>query len=96
LKIAVFVDGCFWHSCPIHGSQPKANAGWWMGKLADNRRRDADTNQRLRRAGWLVTRVWEHESPADAADHVASIVAGRRSQLTKGRGPEHPTPAPPP
>lgn len=85
LKIAVFIDGCFWHSCPLHRSQPKVNGAWWTEKLAANRQRDADTNRRLRRKGWLVTRVWEHESPNDAAAHIASIVAERRSSAQPDR-----------
>jgi DNA mismatch endonuclease (patch repair protein) len=85
LRIAVFVDGCFWHSCPRHRSQPKANGEWWIQKLAANRRRDADTNRRLRRAGWLVIRIWEHEPPSRAADVIASVVMERRSHLQDAR-----------
>ncbi len=77
-KVAVFVDGCFWHSCPRHGTQSKANAQWWRDKLDANRRRDLDTNRRLRSAGWRVVRVWEHSDPREAAARVASIVSGRR------------------
>jgi DNA mismatch endonuclease, patch repair protein len=85
LRIAVFVDGCFWHSCPRHSSQPKSNCEWWTKKLAANRRRDADTNRRLRRAGWLVIRIWEHEPPSRAADLIASVVMERRSHLQAAR-----------
>jgi DNA mismatch endonuclease (patch repair protein) len=74
-KVAVFVDGCFWHCCPVHRTFPKANAAWWANKLKANRRRDADTNRLLRKAGWHVERVWEHESPSVAA---ARIVAALR------------------
>lgn len=77
-KVAVFVDGCFWHSCPRHRTRPKANATWWAAKLTENRRRDARTNRRLRNAGWQVIRVWEHEVPAEAAARIAGIVRGRR------------------
>lgn len=66
-RVAVFVDGCFWHSCPIHGTQPKANELWWAEKLAANRSRDADTDARLVAAGWISIRVWEHDDPAEAA-----------------------------
>ena len=76
-RVAVFVDGCFWHSCPAHGTLPNANAGWWAAKLATNRRRDADTDVRLRGAGWAVVRVWEHESPAQAAKRIAEVVRRR-------------------
>lgn len=76
-RVAVFVDGCFWHSCPTHGSSAKANAKFWRNKLKTNRERDADTDARLRAAGWLPLRVWEHESPATAADRIAKIVRNR-------------------
>lgn len=65
-RIAVFIDGCFWHSCPRHATQPKSNRAWWKRKLADNVRRDRATDRALRRQGWVVVRVWEHES-GDAA-----------------------------
>jgi len=76
-KVAVFVDGCFWHSCPIHGSLPKTNVRWWARKLADNRARDADTSANLRAAGWHVVRIWAHESMRAAATRVARIVRRR-------------------
>lgn len=74
-KIAVFVDGCFWHGCPEHATWPKQNAEFWRQKIEANRRRDADTNERLRRLGWTVLRFWSHESPAEAAQTVAHVVA---------------------
>ena len=76
-RVAVFVDGCFWHSCPIHRTSPRANREWWAEKLERNRRRDEDTNRRLRAAGWLVVRIWEHETPAAAAARIARAVRGR-------------------
>jgi DNA mismatch endonuclease (patch repair protein) len=76
-RLAVFVDGCFWHACPIHGTMPKANRLWWEDKLAGNRRRDLSATRRLRRAGWSVIRVWEHEDPAHAADRVVRALARR-------------------
>jgi DNA mismatch endonuclease (patch repair protein) len=76
-RVAVFVDGCFWHSCPRHRTRPKANARWWALKLEENRRRDLQTNRRLRKAGWHVERVWEHEAPAVAAARIAKIVRAR-------------------
>ena len=60
-RVAVFVDGCYWHSCPIHATQPKTRAEWWAAKLARNRERDIQVNSLLARAGWRVIRVWAHE-----------------------------------
>jgi DNA mismatch endonuclease (patch repair protein) len=72
-RIAVYVDGCFWHGCPVHGTLPTTNAAWWQEKLEANRARDRDTNQRLLAAGWTPVRVWEHEA-ATAADRICSVV----------------------
>ncbi|MDO9410088.1 very short patch repair endonuclease [Patulibacter sp.] len=72
-KVAVYVDGCFWHGCPIHGTWPKNNAEWWRAKIEGNQARDRDTDKRLVDAGWTVIRVWEHEGLI-AADRVASAV----------------------
>jgi DNA mismatch endonuclease (patch repair protein) len=69
-RVAVFVDGCFWHGCPRHGTVPVANRNWWVEKLARNVERDCDTGERLRQAGWHVVRVWEHEATPAAADRV--------------------------
>jgi DNA mismatch endonuclease (patch repair protein) len=60
-KLAVFVDGCFWHRCPKHGTQPAGNRSFWKKKFARNQSRDRLVNQTLRRAGWRVLRIWEHE-----------------------------------
>lgn len=67
-RIAVFVDGCFWHGCPEHAVAPRANADWWRAKLDANFTRDRRTEDRLRRTGWVVIRAWEHENPADVAN----------------------------
>ena len=69
-RVAVYVDGCFWHSCPIHATQPKHNAAWWPAKLATNVDRDRDTDAHLAAAGWVIVRVWEHQRSAAAADLV--------------------------
>ena len=61
LKLAVFVDGCFWHGCPLHATQPKQNAAFWRKKISANRTRDRLVTRTLRRLGWRVLRVWEHE-----------------------------------
>jgi len=76
-KVAVFVDGCFWHVCPQHGTRPKANAEFWSAKLAANQERDRDTNRRLAAAGWKVIRVWEHEDPSTAAADIEQVVRRR-------------------
>jgi len=60
-KVAVFVDGCFWHGCPRHATYPKSNLAYWLPKLAENRERDKRQSAKLRRAGWRVIRVWEHD-----------------------------------
>jgi DNA mismatch endonuclease, patch repair protein len=70
VRVAVFVDGCFWHGCPEHGTWPKANAAWWREKIEANQDRDEDTNRRLRELGWEVIRVWEHEDPAAATRRI--------------------------
>ncbi|WP_086843765.1 very short patch repair endonuclease [Amycolatopsis kentuckyensis] len=77
-KVAVFVDGCFWHGCPDHATWPKTNPQFWRDKIEGNRRRDTDTDIRLAEAGWLAVRVWEHEAPHEAADRVREAVDGRR------------------
>jgi DNA mismatch endonuclease (patch repair protein) len=76
-QIAVFVDGCFWHGCPDHGTWPKNNAAWWRSKIEANRVRDADTDARLMEAGWLPVRVWEHEPVTEAADRVEEALRRR-------------------
>jgi DNA mismatch endonuclease, patch repair protein len=78
-RVAVESMGCFWHSCPSHGTAPKANRAWWADKLAQNRRRDADTATALAEAGWLLIVVWEHESVVEAADKIERAVRTRPS-----------------
>jgi DNA mismatch endonuclease (patch repair protein) len=73
-KIAVFVDGCFWHGCPIHGTQAKANAEFWADKIKRNKERDADTNRRLEADGWTVIRIWEHDDYIEAAKKIAQMI----------------------
>lgn len=76
-RLAVFVDGCWWHGCPAHCRGSRANAAWWRAKAARNRARDADTDARLRAAGWAVVRLWEHDDPRLAAALVAETLARR-------------------
>jgi DNA mismatch endonuclease (patch repair protein) len=84
-KVAVFIDGCYWHGCPEHYVPPKTNPGYWSDKVARNMARDRDTDQRLEEAGWTVLRFWEHE-PADAcAAQIAAEVEKRRNAARKGK-----------
>jgi DNA mismatch endonuclease (patch repair protein) len=78
--VAVFVDGCFWHSCPDHSSVPKTNTDYWAPKLLRNVERDRETDALLTAAGWLSIRVWEHADPVEAAHEVAGAVELRRPQ----------------
>lgn len=76
-RVAVFVDGCFWHACPEHAVMPKANREWWKEKLDANRARDARKDRALVDAGWLPVHVWEHEDPDLIADRLVALVASR-------------------
>ncbi|MCX4719635.1 very short patch repair endonuclease [Streptomyces virginiae] len=78
-KVAVFLDGCFWHGCPEHATQPKANAQWWREKLDKNMARDRETSELLAAAGWTVLRFWEHEAPEAVA---ARVIDARRGAKT--------------
>lgn len=75
-RVAVFVDGCFWHCCPEHGTRPVNNAAWWAAKLDANVARDADTDLRLAEAGWTVVRVWEHAEIVESAQRIRRVVSG--------------------
>jgi DNA mismatch endonuclease (patch repair protein) len=79
-KLAVFVDGCFWHCCPLHGVMPKTNREFWARKLSLNATRDADAIVLLTSAGWRVLRFWEHEIEESSA-----ICAKRIEKLVKGK-----------
>ncbi|WP_302621172.1 very short patch repair endonuclease [Tsukamurella pulmonis] len=85
LKVAVYLDGCFWHGCPEHHSVSKTNAEFWATKVAKNRARDEDTNRRLEEAGWTVIRVWEHEDPAVAAEEIKAVVEKAKRDRPKNR-----------
>jgi DNA mismatch endonuclease (patch repair protein) len=75
--VVVNVDGCFWHACPVHGTVPKTNSAWWADKLSRTRERDKDTDRTLRKAGWKVVRVWEHENPKTAALRIDKAIQRR-------------------
>jgi DNA mismatch endonuclease, patch repair protein len=75
-RVAVFVDGCFWHGCPDHGTWPAAHASWWRTKILRNRERDLHSTQVLVDAGWQVMRFWEHDSAEEVAGMIAKAVRG--------------------
>jgi DNA mismatch endonuclease, patch repair protein len=83
-RVAVFIDGCFWHCCPVHGNRPQSNSRYWEAKLARNRARDAAVNAALEAEGWVVLRVWEHERPDEAADVISAVVSGGGPALGSG------------
>ena len=74
-KVAVFVDGCFWHCCPDHGTIPKSNQTYWIPKLSENVERDKSVTEGLLSKGWQVIRIWEHVHPVDAAKQIADRLA---------------------
>jgi len=74
VKVAVFLDGCFWHGCPRHHTVAKTNADYWAAKVIQNRARDAETDRLLQEAGWKVLRFWEHEDPEVAAGVVVEVL----------------------
>jgi DNA mismatch endonuclease (patch repair protein) len=82
-KVVVYVDGCFWHSCPDHATIPKANREWWIAKLAANEQRDRDTDKRLEEAGWVVVRVWEHDPPRASAGRVINAIDAGEARRSK-------------
>jgi DNA mismatch endonuclease (patch repair protein) len=84
-KIAIFLDGCFWHGCPQHATHPKSNAEWWRTKLDKNMARDVETTEHLAAEGWTVLRFWEHEAPSEVAAHVGEVVVKRRLEQTRER-----------
>ncbi|MGU3292516.1 very short patch repair endonuclease [Williamsia sp. M5A3_1d] len=79
LRLIVFIDGCFWHGCPLHATRPAANKEWWAKKLDGNIARDRRTDAALTERGWLVLRFWEHVDATDVADDIESVLARRRA-----------------
>ncbi|MFK4064885.1 very short patch repair endonuclease [Streptomyces sp. NPDC029674] len=88
-KIAVFMDGCFWHGCPEHATSPKANAEWWRAKLDKNMTRDRETSRHLETAGWTVLRFWEHERPEAVAEAITRARKAARSAKTESCADSH-------
>jgi DNA mismatch endonuclease (patch repair protein) len=84
VRVAVFVDGCFWHGCPDHCRWPATNEDFWRNKIEGNRTRDAETNRVLEESGWLPVRVWEHEDPSVAAEKIIALVRARRRAVAPG------------
>ena len=78
VRLAVLVDGCFWHGCPMHGSSPKTNSTYWRAKVLRNQTRDAETDMALHEAGWTVLRIWEHASIEEAVALVENQLDGSR------------------
>lgn len=76
-RVAVFIDGCFWHGCPEHGRSPRANGAYWRAKLRRNKQRDDADNEALERGGWTVVRVWEHEATDEAVAMVTAGMSGK-------------------
>ena len=89
VKVAVFLDGCFWHGCPEHGTRPRANKGWWVDKLDANCGRDADTTAHLEAIGWRVLRIWEHVPLEEAVLMVLGVLGESRRESE----PVRPTPS---
>jgi DNA mismatch endonuclease (patch repair protein) len=93
-RVAVFIDGCFWHGCPDHGHSPRRNVDYWTPKLARNMARDAETDEVLRTAGWLPMRFWEHDDPEDVSRAIAVEVRGRRIATQHASRPGQPRSSP--
>lgn len=72
-KVAVFLDGCFWHGCPLHGTWPKSNAEWWKAKIGRNLELDARVREQLEEDEWLVLRYWAHDDVDDICDEVEDV-----------------------
>lgn len=76
-KLAVYIDGCFWHGCPIHATWPKKNARFWKEKIEANRERDHRATTQLEESGWTVMRIWEHEEPESTVDRIVAVLDTR-------------------
>ncbi|GAA2672879.1 very short patch repair endonuclease [Streptomyces violaceolatus] len=81
-RVAVFMDGCYWHGCPSHGSMPSSNRDFWVAKIEGNKRRDAETDRLLVEQGWFVVRVWEHTAVEDAVTLVRLALEESKSHFS--------------
>jgi DNA mismatch endonuclease (patch repair protein) len=82
-KVAVYIDGCFWHGCPIHYSRPASNSEFWAAKVNRNKARDADTVRTLADQGWTCLRFWTHEGPETIASSIAAVVSERKVHIER-------------
>jgi DNA mismatch endonuclease (patch repair protein) len=82
-RVAVFLDGCFWHGCPLHGTMPKRNAAFWASKIRRNKQRDLMTDALLSNAGWRVVRIWEHEDVSEAVARIQLAVNDLRKTFSE-------------
>ncbi len=82
VRVAVFIDGCYWHGCPEHFTMPTTNSDYWSTKIGRNQARDRETTSRLEDRGWRVLRSWEHETPAAVAEEIGPLVRERRAAVS--------------
>ena len=80
MKVAVFIDGCFWHACPVHSRPVAVNSDYWSPKLARNQERDREIDALLAQHGWISLRFWEHDDPSAVCDQIVRLVSGLREQ----------------
>ena len=82
VRVAVFIDGCYWHGCPEHFVMPTTNPDYWSTKIGRNQARDLETTSQLEERGWLVLRFWEHEAPSSVAERIGKLVQARRAAIS--------------
>lgn len=85
-KLAIFIDGCFWHGCPLHGTQPKTRSEFWFAKISRNKERDIEVNRELQKLGWTVVRFWQHDVEHQIAGCVAQIRKVKKFKELKETG----------
>lgn len=85
-RVCIFVDGCYWHGCPKHFETPKRNTAWWQEKIQDNRNRDRRKTSALRRRGWRVIRIWEHEVSTQSLSQLVDRIQREVRRKTTSRG----------
>jgi DNA mismatch endonuclease (patch repair protein) len=95
VKVAVFIDGCFWHGCPTHYRAPRSNNQYWEAKLGRNRRRDAEISETLRETGWTELRFWSHEDPIEVAERIHQAICAAKNDSREAHR-KQPGPGDPP